>query len=469
MTPTRTPSPSRRGRLYLAAGLLLVTAAAVLAFVLLRPAGPPPPEVPRATLEPAVAGILDRVRDRVVKAPRSAQAWGELGEAFFANDLDEQSRVCFARAEALDPGEPRWPYFQGGSLVNRGDAEAALPYLERAVARCEPRREPDTAPRLWLAETLLALGRLDEAETQVRRVLARQPDDPRVHFDLGTLAVAHQDWPAARDELLRCQASPFAQKKASAQLAVVYRRLGDEASAERSAAQARRLPPDADWTDPFATEALAWAARKKDRYRLAENLEKAGRLAEAADVLRPLVEQYPDDYLPLMTLGKVLGARGDYGRAEPLLRAALRLAPDRVQPHYYLSLILLKEGEQLAGAGQEPRARACFQESADLARQALAVTPDYGLAHMCLGVSLKHLGRQDQALAALREAVRCNPEAPEFHYDLSEALAEAGQKAEARQHLQRALDLAPPDAPWRPAARAWLDKMGPEGPPTPGP
>jgi tetratricopeptide (TPR) repeat protein len=430
--------------------LLLVPLRARLA------APPAPPEIPADRVEPAVAAILRKAREAAVKAPRSVQAWGELGEAFFANDLAEQSRPCFAQAEALDPADPRWPYFQGGTLVNAGDREAALPYLERAADRCEARGDPETAPRLWLAETLLTLGRLDEAEAQFRRALARQRDDPRAHFGLGVLASARQDWEAARAEWLRCQASPFARQKASVQLAVVSRRLGDAAAADRFSEQARRLPPDADWKDAFSTEALAWAVRKKDRYRLAENLEAAGRLAEAAAVLRPMTEEYPDDYLPIMTLGKVLGGLGDYRGAEPALRYALRLAPDGVQPRYYLSLVLFKQGEQLAAAGNPDRARACFRESVDLARQALALKPDYGFAHMCLGLSLKGLGERGGAEAALREAVRCNPEVPELHFYLGEILAESGKDAEARRQLEHALEQAPPDAPWRQAARARL-------------
>jgi tetratricopeptide (TPR) repeat protein len=457
MTPPPAQSPpARRRRLWVVAGLLAAVALAAAVgtwAVLTRGATPPPPEVRADAADPAVTALLQKLRARVVNEPRSAAAWGELGEGFFANDREAEGLVCFVQAERLDPADPRWPYFQGLILINRGEREAALPYLERALERGAARHEPGGAPRLVLAETLLTLGRLDDAEAQFQRVLADAPNDARAHFGLGVLLAARQDWQGSRDHLLRCVGSPAAQKKASVQLAVVSQRLGDAAAADRFRSQAEHLPPDLDWNDPFLGEALGWAVQKKDRYRRAESLEAAGRFAEAAAVLRPMTEEYPDDYLPHLMLGRVLGGKGDYRLAEPPLRTALRLAPDKVQAHYYLGLVLLKEGEELSRQdGAAEQARAHFREAADLARQALAVTPDYGFAHMCLGLSLKALGRRDEALAALRKAVRCNPEVAELHYQLGEALADAGQAAEARRHLEHALELAAPDAPWRPAA-----------------
>src|SRR5262249_53549213 len=149
--------------------------------------------------------------------------------------------------------------------------------------------------------------------------------------------------------------------KASAQLAAASQRLGDPAEADRYRAQADRLPKDFDWVDPYATEYLNWAAKKRSRYRLVEQLEAAGRLADAVSVLRPMAAEFPDDYLPQFTLGKYLGQLGDYAAAERALRRALELAPDKVQVHYYLSLVLMKKGEALLRRGDADPARATLR------------------------------------------------------------------------------------------------------------
>jgi tetratricopeptide (TPR) repeat protein len=454
----------RPRRRVLRMGLLLVVVVAAtgvtLRLVRSRPVPPVPPEAKSAKLEPAVVTAVQVVRERVLKEPRSAQAWGDLGKVFLANEMEEESSLCFAEAERLDPGNPRWPYLLAGPLLTQGEREAALKKLQQAVELCEAEGEANIVPRLLLAETFLTLGRWEEAEPHIRHALGQQPEDPRAQFDRGLLALARQDWETARTHFRLCLANPLTRQRARLQLAAVSLRLGDRSTADELRKEAGRLPPDPDWIDPFITEYLHWAVKKKNRYRLADQLEAGGRFAEAVVVLRPLAADYPDDYLPQLTLGKLLAQTGDFRSAEVALRRALRLAPDKVQTHYYLGLLLLKEGEQLDQGG-EGRARAVelFREAASYARQALAIKPDYGFAYMALGLSLKHLGQRSEALTTLRQAVLCNPEFAELHFYLGETLAEEGRGDEARLRLEQALRLAPPQADWRQAAQSRLAQL----------
>ncbi len=321
------------------------------------PVPPAPPEAKGDQLDPDVVTAVRAARERALKEPRSPQAWGDLGEVFLANELEDESRPCFAEAERLDPRNPRWPYFQAGPLLNRGDSESALPLLRRAVELCPADDDAASAIRLRLAEALLILGQQDEVETQIEFALGRQPDDPRALFDRALLRASRENWEEARADLLRCLGSPFTQQKARVQLAAVCQRLGDEVQAEAYRAQADRLPPDVSWLDPFVEEYLHWAVLKRQRYRLADELEAAGRFRQAAAEVWPLTTEYPDDYLAQMTLGKLLAQMGDYAEAEPALRRALRLAPDMVQTHYYLALLLLQEGEARAAGPRGSRRR----------------------------------------------------------------------------------------------------------------
>src|SRR4051794_14728123 len=148
MTALTTPLlPPGRLRWALLVGALLLTGTAG-AFYLAhyRSAPPPPPEANQEGLEPAVVESIQAARQRVLDEPRSAKAWGVLGQVFLANEIEEESRTCFAQAERFDPDNPRWPYYQAGTLLNQGDLEGALPFLRRAVERCN---DPDNpAPRL---------------------------------------------------------------------------------------------------------------------------------------------------------------------------------------------------------------------------------------------------------------------------------------------------------------------------------
>ncbi len=393
-----------RRRSLLLAGVLLLAAAGTAVWFAHRSSAPPtPPPVPPDPAEPNAAAFIEKSRERVLKEPRSAQAWGALGQVFLANEIEEESRVCFTEAERLDPSDPRWPYDHAQSLLHSGKPEAALSCLRRAAARCAGAGPEYQVPRLLLAEILLTVGRVDEAEDHLRPMLAEQPDDPRTHYDLALVASARQDWTTSKSHLLHCLSSPLVRRKASAQLAAVCQRLGEQVEAEKYHERAKHLPADSGWHDPFEAEYLRWAVKKNSRYRLIDSLKASGQMREAMAELQPLLEQYPNDYFPHLIAGKLFGGMGNYPGAVAILRQAVRLAPDKAEPHYYLSLALFEEAEELTrkGGGRDA-AGELFREAVASSRQTLAIDPEYDFAYMPLGRSLKRLGRQAEALAALR-------------------------------------------------------------------
>src|SRR5262249_9312750 len=148
-------------------------------------APPAPPELSLADADPAVVRVIESARRDVWWKPRSAAAWGRLGQRLRAHGYRPESNFCFAQAERLNPQDPRWSYLQGIGLQS-DDPEAAIAHLERAVALCG-RQDPD-APQLSLAEVCFQQGRLDEAEQHFRQVLRRDRDNARAHLGLGRLA-----------------------------------------------------------------------------------------------------------------------------------------------------------------------------------------------------------------------------------------------------------------------------------------
>jgi tetratricopeptide (TPR) repeat protein len=449
----------------LAAVLLLILFAGAGASVWLArksSVGPAPPGVPSDLNETEARALLERMRARLIKEPRSASAWGILGQAFLANELENESQVCFAEAERLDSRNPRWPHYQAVVLLTQGKQQAALPYLHRAVERAAIADPDIPISRLLLAEDLLTIGQIDQAEDHFRQVLARHPDEPRAHLGMALAAFARQDWQSSRSHLLRCLDSPAARQKASAQLEAVCLQLGQPEEAENYRRQAERLPPDTKWNDPFVKECEGWIVIKSGLYRQAAILESAGKLREAANVLQPIVEKYPDDYRARLSLGRVLGQLGEHPRATLLLCDVCRLEPDNVQAHYYLSLTLFEQAEKLRQQESDAKeAEKLYQDAAEYARRALAIKKDYGYAHVTLGLSLRRLGRHADAMAAFREAVHCNPELAEAHYFLGEMLADKGDPDEARKQLEQALALAPPNTSWRQEAAAHLAALAP--------
>ena len=119
--------------------------------------------------------------------------------------------------------------------------------------------------------------------------------------------------------------------------------------------------------------------------------------------------------------------------------------------------------QQVVGPRRQQRADVARQVAVDrrdpLAREALARKPDYGFAHMSLGLALKQLGKKTEAVKSLEEAVRCTPEYADIHLHLAEALADAGRAADAVPRFEEALRLAPPDWPRRTTAEARLAEL----------
>ena len=76
-------------------------------------------------------------------------------------------------------------------------------------------------------------------------------------------------------------------------------------------------------------------------------------------------------------------------------------------------------------------------------RQALALRPDYALAHNNLGSVLLQRGGVDEALQHLREAVRIDPGNAEAQDNLGRVSRERGEVAEAIDHFRQAIRLRP--------------------------
>ena len=447
----------RSRRAFLVAALVSLSAAGLGAWWWLQP--PAPPQFPLEKVDPEIGAAIREAREQVRRNPASASAWGHLGSVLLVNRIFlEEALGCFAEAEKRDAADPRLPFFRGKILADLGRMHEARAPLQRAAELCAQGRESNPAPRLLLAEILLTSEQFDLALAQFDKALEQDPNNPQAQWGLGRLAFAREDWPACKRYLEACLASPNARKKAAAQLAAVCRRLEDEDGAAKFANLAARLPRDVDWLDSFTAEILYLSRRKENRYSLVLWLEASGRYPEAIQALESLAAEYPRDYLPHTMLGVILPKAGKYRAAEDHLRQALEIAPEKFQVHYQLSRVYLGRGDQQKQ--QQPpdlkEAQHLFHQAEHFARQALAEKPDYGFAHLALGMSLQQLGRTSEALDSFRQAVQCLPENMESHLYLGTALAEAGKVAKGRHHLEEALQLAGPNDP-RP--KAALEKL----------
>jgi tetratricopeptide (TPR) repeat protein len=440
----------------------------LLAFPLLAAAGwfgwhwyttPVPPELPLEHMDRAVAEVMQTALDGVHHNPRDGTAWGKLALATAANGYERESIACLVQAERFDPQDPRWPYLRGLTLL-AGHPHEALPLLERALERAGS-REQQAAIRFRLALALIEDSKLDAADEHLQALRAIEPSSARVNFALGLLAAERDQRPVAREYLQAAVNSPFASQQAHARLAALVLADGDTALARHYQQRAAEAPADMPWPDPFVDEQNAYAVGRQSRFLEAASLEARGKGNEAVALLRRIAQESPDarSYLEL---GRLLGNLGAHQEAESMLRAVVAMEPDNLQAHHFLGAVLFLEGEQQAATGGKERAQVLFRAAIAEQDRVLAIQPDHAMAHLMRGRALVPLGRTDEALKALRQAVHGRPEFSDMHLYLGEALAQAGHVREALLHLEDAARLARPgDARARQALEKWRKVSAP--------
>jgi len=96
-----------------------------------------------------------------------------------------------------------------------------------------------------------------------------------------------------------------------------------------------------------------------------------------------------------------------------------------------------------ACVGLTERQLAFWHDSETLFRRDLAVTADNANAHINLGAALEMSGREPEALAEYREAVRLADDSVNAHFNLANLLTKMNQPAEALPEYDRAIALAP--------------------------
>ncbi len=427
---TASPSPKRRRRwVWFFAVLLLASAGAAGGWYWYqqRANALVPPALDLTGFDPVVARAIEKERQRVLQSPRSAAAWGTYGAMLSGFNYRPEAMTCLVRAEQLDPNEPRWPYHQAIVLLLENPYEA-IPKLRRAAELCG---DSNIAPRLRLSETLLSLGRADEAEEGFLQVRRRDPSNSRAALGLGRIAMQRQKWQEARPLLEAAATDRYSRREATIALAELHQHLEDPKTAERLCQHIERLPPDERWPDPFVEEVHRLHVGKRIRVTQANQLFEQRRVRDAIAQLSELASDYPDAPDVWFALGQALHWSGAYPNAEHAMAKAVQLAPEYAEAHNYLGAARFRQGK--------------LAEAETALRKAIELKPDFALAYINLARCLLQQKDTEGALKAFRDAVRCKPDFAPGHLELAELLHKMHRDTEALDEVRQALHLNPGD------------------------
>jgi tetratricopeptide (TPR) repeat protein len=177
--------------------------------------------------------------------------------------------------------------------------------------------------------------------------------------------------------------------------------------------------------------------------------------AEAAKIFQRMLQKNDTNPGVHYLLGQAYAQDKDYSNALNELKAAVSLDPKLPEAHYYTGLVYLHQSD-FDNAAQEFRAELALrpsdplttyhlaftllsqgqtQEAAALLRDVLQTKPDYEPAHFELGRALLQQGDVDGAIASLETARKLQPDRDITYFQLSQAYRRAGRAQDAEQAL----------------------------------
>jgi tetratricopeptide (TPR) repeat protein len=382
--------------------------------------------LPQLDAEKFDESIRERVRaayELVKASPNDAASNGELAMLLQAHSQFEQAEAFHRRAQGIAPSAMKWTYYLGIVQQRQAKHEDAAASL-RAALRIEPGYVP---ARLHLAESLLALGQLDESGELYDAVAESNPEFAEAHYGRGRVLAAKGDTAASVEPLKRaCEMAPrFG--AAHYALALAYRDLGESEKAKQHLAlyEADRYGgPTAP--DPLIGEVNLLKTGANVHLRRGVDLEKEGRLADAVAEHERAVDLDPDIVQARINLVILYGRLGNFDKAHEHYQAALNTGAPHAELHYNFGVLAVDKG-------RIREAKAAFAE-------ALKLNPQYAAAHNNLGFLLEAEGRRDEAEKSYRAAIDNQPNYRLARFHLGRLLAQKGRPREAIAEFQQTLE-----------------------------
>lgn len=395
-----------------------------------EPALLPVPEPSLEGLEPAVAEQLAQAREELasyaslagVPPAGRAEAYGELGRLYHAYGLAAPAEAAYRNAHALAPEAFDYAYLLAYLLQNEGRYEEAVEAYERARALQET-----PGALVHMAEALLELGRLDEAETLLRRVLSAAPQSPSARAVLGQIALSRGEHELAVGYLESALDAVPQATRLHYPLALAYRGMGQMEKAQEHLERRGEIgvrPPDPliDELDELKTGERVHVLRGRTAFRF-------GDFEAAAREFRRAVEENPESVGPRVNLGSALGQLGDRIGAIHQFRQALEIEPENFAARYNLGVLLGLEGKPA--------------EALPHLTRAVELQPGDGEAWRELAEALVLLGRAEDALAAYTRASGILPYDPDTRLGEVQLLVDLGRYEQAGQRLEESHAVAP--------------------------
>ncbi len=349
-------------------------------------------------------------------------------------------------------------------------------------------KDPEQAVEDLLRSALAAhqAGRLAEAETLCRQILARYPGDANTLFLLGVLALQTARYQAAAESFAQAiSATPAPPAEFHYHFGLAWAHLGKTDEAERHFRRALATSPDlvegynglgnvlkeqgrADEAAQCYRRALELCPTSAvAHHNLGVLLQEQGKLDEAIAHYRQAAQLDPVDGAMRCSLANGLRAANRFAEAIAAYEAAIALAPNLIEPYVGLGGALEEAGKPDAAAklyedvltrhadspelyvrlGDVYRCLARPRDAERAYRSALRAGPEHAPALYRLGQVMEDAGALSEAEALYGRMLELRPDVANAHLNLAQVLEDRGRILEAERAVRRALALEPGLAP----------------------
>jgi len=311
--------------------------------------------------------------------PDSADVHNNLGNALLQKGSVDEAITQYQQALQIKPDYAEAHNNFGNALLQKGSVDEAITQFQRAL-----QIDPDYAEaNNNLYNALLTKGNVNEAIVYYQQILQINPANAEAHYNLGNALFQKGDV----DEAI-----------------IHYQR-------------ALQINPD-------SAEA---------HLNLGIALLKKGKVDEAIAHFQQALQIQPDYAEAHNNIGYALFLKGRADNAIAHYQKALQIKPGYAEAHYNLGYALLQKGN--------------VAEAIAHYQQALEIKPDYADAHLNLGNALLQKGNVAEAIAHYQKALQIKPDYLEVQNNLAWVLATAPQASlrngrQAVELAQRANQLA---------------------------
>ena len=355
-----------------------------------------------------------------------SEIYSDAVEAHQRGDLDAAERGYRAILSAK-PSEAEVQYLLGALLLQRSDAENAVPLLQ-ACLRAQPNH---IAALGTLGAAFAALGLTDQAIQEFGRAANASPEDPKTLFNLAKACLDSERFDLGAETLqrfLKLKPSHAVATQAYASCLIGLDRITEAIYVLEDAIKIHRENPGLvesyiqqllnvgrfdEALEHLNTARKRWPSNDTMLLAQATTFRLLNRHEDALATFESLVERAPNNENYLNSFGGYLYDTGKWKDAESLVVRSLKIKPDSHSALTNMGRIRQQRGD-FSGANL------CYQK-------ALGLNPSYADAHNNLANLFSYMDEADQALVHFDRAIELKPNSNGIRYNRSLARMTAGE------------------------------------------